>query len=159
MVKPVWRDRNNCGDGMNPRIIIFEDEDLVRIALKRVLLSKGFEVFSYSNPTLFLAADEICPHELRQGDFLLTDNHMPNMSGLDFIEKQTELGCKSMLSNKAVMSASWSDENLEKAKSLGCKIFHKPFAITEILDWLDKQKTPIRLPTNYSAGDMSVSNL
>jgi CheY-like chemotaxis protein len=73
-------------------------------------------------------------------DFLLTDIKMPNMNGLEFIERQMESSCKAGFRNKAVMSAVWSEEDLLKAEQLGCKVFHKPFSLEEILDWLEEGK-------------------
>jgi CheY-like chemotaxis protein len=60
---------------------------------------------------------------------------MPNMSGLEFIEHQKSMGCK--ITNLAVMSGRWTDEEREHAKRLGCHTFNKPFKIDEIKKWLD----------------------
>ena len=46
---------------MKPRIIIFEDEPLIRFSLSSKLSKNGFEVFSYSDPTFceqFFSADK-----------------------------------------------------------------------------------------------------
>ncbi|HIE44472.1 MAG TPA: response regulator [Candidatus Omnitrophica bacterium] len=69
------------------------------------------------------------------GDFIITDIHMPSMTGLDFIENQLRQGgCKSM--NFAVMSADWTDLQLQQAKRLGCYVLKKPFDPQELIDWL-----------------------
>ena len=57
------------------------------------------------------------------------------MPGLEFIENQKRNGCK--VQNVAVMSGSWTDEELEHAKRLGCHTFNKPCKIYEIKKWLD----------------------
>ena len=36
------------------------------------------------------------------------------------------------------MSGAFTDESVSKAKSLGIKIFIKPFKITEIINWLNQ---------------------
>jgi YesN/AraC family two-component response regulator len=61
---------------------------------------------------------------------------MPNMTGLEFIEHQKSNGCK--VQNVAVMSGSWTGEEIEHAKSLGCHMFKKPFKIDEIEEWLNE---------------------
>jgi hypothetical protein len=60
---------------------------------------------------------------------------MPDMAGLEFIEKQKINGCK--VKDIAVMSERWTDEKPQRAKSLGGQIFEKPFRLDEIKKWLD----------------------
>ncbi len=60
---------------------------------------------------------------------------MPYMKGLEFIEHQRRNACK--VTNIAVMSGRWTDEELEHAKRLGCHTFNKPVKIDEIKKWLN----------------------
>lgn len=126
---------------MKPRIIIFEDEYLIRFSLTSKLTKRGYDVLSFSDPTFCPAiyqSEPQCPNPDGSVccDFLLTDNNMPHMTGLEFIEQQEKKGCKGLFENKAVMSAVWSDEDLARAEKLGCKIFHKPLDFEAILGWL-----------------------
>ncbi|SHI78921.1 Response regulator receiver domain-containing protein [Malonomonas rubra DSM 5091] len=129
---------------MKPRIFIFEDEYLIRFSLTAKLTKRGFDVRSFSDPTFCPAIskpDLTCPNSDRDTccDFLLTDIKMPNLTGLEFIEKQQEKGCNVVFGNKAVMSAAWSDEDLIKAERLGCKIFHKPLDFEAVFGWLEEE--------------------
>ena len=134
-------------DSMIPRIILLEDDELVRMALTRALLRRGFEVVSSPDPS-------ICPvfrkfqsgglGEKVLGDFLLTDNNMPFLNGLDLIAMQVEQGGRGGIRNKAVMSAAWDDDDLEKATRFGCQIFHKPLNIAEVYSWLERGKQSLR---------------
>ena len=131
---------------MKPRIIVFEDDEVNRKLIALVLEQKGYEVISSADPTicpLYSNLEETCPHEDACGDFLLTDNRMPRMTGLDFVEAQSRRGCKGVVKNKAVVSGSWSPAEREKAENLGCKIFSKPYRIAEILEWLAEQEKKI----------------
>jgi len=128
---------------MLSRVILIEDEDLLRDALERAFKRRGYEVISVSGPTFcpaFMNSESACTAEQPCGDFILTDNNMPDMSGLDFIARQREKGCKGAVSNVAVMSACWDEEELLKAQELGCKIFQKPLDLKEVLAWLDANK-------------------
>lgn len=141
---------------MKPRIIVLEDDEVLRRRLSLLLKMHGYEVVSASDPTLcpvYSAPEKPCAHEGACTDFLLTDNRMPNMTGLEFVEVQTLRGCKGHVVNKAVMSGTWSQEDREKAERLGCKVFSKPFSIEEIIVWLDEQKKLI--PADRSLGDLS----
>ncbi len=98
---------------MRPRIIVFEDDEASRNLLTLVLERRGYEVISSPDPTLcpiYSNLGESCPHEDACGDFLLTDNRMPRMTGIDFVEVQSQRGCKGIVKNKAVISGTWSPE-------------------------------------------------
>ena len=141
---------------MQPRAIILEDDHSLRQLLSGVLESKGYEVVSASDPTIcpiYANLQGICPHEFACGDFLLTDNRMPRMSGLEFVQAQTQRGCKGVVQNKAILSATWTDEDLQTAMQLGCKIFTKPYRFAEIHQWLDEQAT--KIPADRKLDDLS----
>lgn len=124
---------------MRLRIFVFEDNDALRSAISSLLEIRGYEVLSYSEPLLcpaYLNRECPCPQNHACGDVFITDNVMPNMTGLDFIESQKRHGCKAIAKNKAVMSATWTDAELERAKELDCKTFQKPFETNELLSWL-----------------------
>ena len=129
---------------MKPRVIIIEDDDSSRNFLTLLLEEHGYEVVAFSDPTVcpvYSSVGEPCPHDDACGDFLLTDNRMPHVNGLDFIAEQSLRGCKGVLQNKAVMSGTWSCEERELAERLGCRIFEKPLHASELLEWLEQQKS------------------
>lgn len=131
---------------VKPRAIIIDDDESCREVLVQILRQKGYEAFSFPDPTvcpIYAEGKCTCPQEYACGDFLLTDNRMPRMSGLAFVEAQTLRGCKGSVSNKAVISGTWEREELAKAERFGCKIFRKPFRIDELLDWLEERRKMI----------------
>ncbi len=133
---------------MRPRAIIFEDDDTLRELLSHILHKRGYEVISASSPMgcpIYEDLSALCPHEFACGDFLITDNHMPAMTGLEFVQAQEQRGCKGVVHNKAIMSACWADNELKLANYLGCKVFKKPFTIAEINNWLNERETRISL--------------
>jgi len=141
---------------MRPRIIIFEDDESTRNLLSLLLKLRGYEVASAAEPMgcpLYLDLNSNCNHNYPCGDFLLTDNRMPRITGLEFIERQGKRGCKGVVHNKAVISGTWEDHELETAVQLGCKIFTKPYRIIDILSWLEEQGkklSPDRLLTDLN---------
>jgi DNA-binding response OmpR family regulator len=60
---------------------------------------------------------------------------MPSKTGLELIQERRQKGCK--VKYRALMSGDWTDSDLKYAQELGCRIFHKPFDIREMLEWLD----------------------
>jgi hypothetical protein len=59
---------------------------------------------------------------------------MPVEAGLDFIKNRFNLGCK--IKFRALMSADWTESDLQHAQKIGCKVFHKLFDLEELLEWL-----------------------
>jgi len=127
---------------MRLKALIFEDDGGVLEVINYLIRITGYyETLYYREPTLCpLYSDPtcICTCEKACTDILITDNHMPNMTGLEFIRQQHIRGCKGITKHKAVMSATWSGDDLQLAEELGCKIFTKPFDIHEFLNWLDE---------------------
>jgi CheY-like chemotaxis protein len=124
---------------MRLRVFVFEDNDTLRSVISSILDTRGYEVFSYSEPLLCPAyLDRECPHEHPCEDVLITDLNMPHMTGLDFIENQIRHGCKAIAKNRAVLSGDWTQEQRERAERLGCQVFEKPFDFNTLMRWLDE---------------------
>ena len=123
---------------MRPRIIIYEDNDILRSTLQYILNERGYEVFTFSNPTMCPFYDPVnhnCPADHACADIIISDVNMPTKNGLELIKERQQKDCK--VKYRALMSGDWTDSELKSAQKLGCHIFHKPFDIKEMLKWLD----------------------
>lgn len=123
------------------RVVIFEDERVTREILSRLISSRGHEVLCFPDPSccpLYSGTACSCTEEEACADILITDNQMPVMSGLQFIRRQYERGCKGIVNNKAVVSGYLSPEELEQIRNMGCKVFSKPVKWGEMLLWLEE---------------------
>ena len=121
------------------RIILLEDNDANRKLLCRLFDRRGYEVFAFPTPAvcpLQRLPECRCDGNERCADIILSDLDMPLVTGLQFIENQKQKNCKVV--HAAIMSGNWQEDAVLKARELGCKIFHKPFEIREINDWLDE---------------------
>jgi CheY-like chemotaxis protein len=128
------------------RVIIIDDDPGCRALLELLLKQKGYEVISLSDPTacpLYAGPQCTCPQDQACGDFLLTDNRMPGMTGIEFVERQMQRGCKGIIGNKAVLSGTWSEQELAQAKLLGCRVFDKPFKLNDIVAWMNDREQRI----------------
>lgn len=125
---------------MRLRVFVFDDDEQIRSLLSIILEQRGYEVLSFPDPSYYpidLDAECSCPEGYVCGDILITDNCMPNMTGIEFVQKIRNC-YRGIAQNKAVISAAWAVVDLEQAKRLGCRIFQKPFSIKEITRWLDE---------------------
>ena len=121
------------------RVLIFEDNDILRSMLKNLLEDHGCEVFTFSDPGLCPVNDSVshnCPLDDACADIIISDVNMPTQTGLELMKDRKQKGCKTKY--RALMSGDWTDSNLKDAQELGCRVFHKPFNLKEMLQWLDK---------------------
>lgn len=136
------------------RILIFDDNKFIRSALKDLLSELDYEVFTFQDPIaspLYEKSYCDCKSGKACADMIISDVNMPFVNGLDFIKSQIQKGCK--VTNRALMSGDWTTANLQSAQNLGCHIFHKPFGIREIVQWIDscqKRMDPLRELSDWS---------
>jgi len=131
-----------------PRIILCEDNSLIREALERLMKNRGYEVIVSETPitcALYQGESDTCPQHVRCADILITDHMMPKMTGIDLLELQRRSGCKLDSKNKALMTAC-ADPNIEeKVKDLGCALFRKPINSSLLKEWLNECEARIDL--------------
>jgi len=120
------------------KAIVLDDDLLILSMVATVLHHRGFDVQTYSDPTL-------CPLYATQGgldqtpslcpDVIITDFVMPHVNGIEFIEALCEKGCK--CDHIALMTgASLPTPLLTRINKMGIKIFAKPFHRDQINAWL-----------------------
>ena len=129
---------------MNSRALIFDDMKEIRKILRKLFDKRGYEVFTFPNPALCpLSELEVCPCSSEEAcaDVILSDLNMPIKKGTNFLEEQIKKGCRSK--HYALMSGDFTDGDVSKAKSLGIKLFKKPFKLKEVINWLDQIENDI----------------
>ena len=125
---------------MKLRVFLIEDDQRIRNLVSDVLEERGHKVYAFAEPfrcPILLNEKCPCPDGWQCGDIFITDREMPGMSGLDFIENQLRFGCRGLAANTAVMSGNWTDDELSRARDMGCRTFHKPFDLGEFLAWIE----------------------
>jgi CheY-like chemotaxis protein len=121
------------------KALIFGENKMFLTLLTEILPNEKFEVTAFSDPISFINQhEESCCH--KQGgpcfDVLITDNLMPGMTGIEFIEGIKGFGCKLADQRKAIVSDNWSADDLKHAKKTGSKVFHNPVPRNKLIQWL-----------------------
>lgn len=101
-------------------IFVIDDDDAVRDSLKIILEIWGYDVVTFPSGQLFLQR----PTGL-QGDCLIVDVHMPEMSGPELVRRLRAEGN----AFPAIFITGRRDEALgEQARQMGAALFDKPVA-------------------------------
>ena len=90
---------------MKPRVLIFEDNDILRSTLKKLLVGKGYEVYAFSNPGMcpqYYASKHSCLLDNSCTDIIISDVNMPVESGLEWLDN-----CRKLIKNQRELSG-WS---------------------------------------------------
>jgi len=121
-----------------PRVIIFDDDAMLLELLEFYFDRWGYEVFSYQTPIvcLFNGCSGSCESLAPCADLLISDFQMPQMTGIELFQLQTQKGCRIKNKMKAIMSGHADGKLLAQCKDLGCKFFQKPFDSSELYTWV-----------------------
>ncbi len=121
-------------------VLLFEDNDSYREVMTDILQEMDLQVVAYADPTAFLSNKADCCSAGNKpcADLLVTDNQMPGMTGLEFLEHVRARGCKLSNACKAIFSGQWAEQDHLQAINLGYKVFHKPTSLDDIVNWLDE---------------------
>ena len=148
---------------MKPRVLIFEDNEILRSTLKSILNELGYEVHTFSNPGMcpqFYSSSQSCLLDDSCSDIIISDVNMPVETGIEFIKSRLNNGCK--IKFRALMSADWNETDLQQAANIGCRVFHKPFDLDGLIRWLDNCRKQIdhkRLLWDWSTSNNKASRV
>jgi len=115
------------------KILVVDDERLLRKTLCRELEKNGF--IAESVETAEKALDRI---ESDRFELVITDNKLPDMSGVEFLKEIREHKAESM--KVIVITAYISSENRRKFEDLGANAYlQKPFDLEQIVKLVKSQ--------------------
>lgn len=129
---------------MKLRVAVFDENNTNRYWLWEVLDERGYEVFTFPDPGLCvneLRTDKKCDKECECVDVVIADLKIPNIFSLSAVEGQMKNGCR--CDHFALMNGDWSDDDVQYANRIGCRVFKKPIT-KEIITWLDEVEESIR---------------
>ena len=116
-------------DDHRATVAVVDDDGAVRDSLRFLLETVGFVVMTFDSACDFLAATD-----RHFSTYVLVDQHMPRVTGLDLLERLREAQITATI---ALMTGSPSDELSERARALGAHVvLEKPLAEAALLRFL-----------------------
>lgn len=125
----------NQGLAMKLRILVFEDEFVIRKPICTFLRSNGHEVLDFPSPVTCALVSEnksVCPRDHACADLVITDMNVPGMTGLELVRMLAAKGCHAPPKNKIVISSALTPAQEAEFRALGCHYLHKPFQLDEL---------------------------
>ncbi len=111
-------------------IAIVDDDDVVREAMKSLMRSLGYNVSTFGSAEEFLNSEQIS-----RTSCLITDLHMPGLSGLDLQDRLIATGHRFPI----IFITGYPDENVRahamKAGAIG--FLSKPFNNDDLLGYIE----------------------
>jgi FixJ family two-component response regulator len=109
-------------------ISIIDDDRSVREAVKSLIRSLGYEAATFASAEEYLGADLV-----RDSECIITDIHMPGMTGIDLRDRLVADGYRRRIIFMSALSA--EDTALSTAAS---RFLKKPFIDERLIDCLDR---------------------
>lgn len=127
------------------KIYLIDDEESIRITLKWHLEDMGHEVITAAQPQhCDVLLGHHCSQEEACGNALIIDYHMPGMTGLEFIERLVQNGCRGSTSNMLIISGNTNAIDTAKVREFGCSVMQKPVSFAELEEWLKGVENKVR---------------
>ena len=117
--------------GLGGCILLVDDEELILNSVSRVLRRLGYEIVTYSDPRVALAAFEESPDLF---DAVISDYKMPRLNGLELCEKIAAIRADVPI---LLTSAFVGEIDQVRAKDVGVEyVMAKPLSADELTFWL-----------------------
>ena len=133
------------------RVIILDDDNMVLNSLKKWLSQKDYEVLTFNDPTVCPVYEERTDHCMKEkpcADIIISDFNMPELTGIELLQYQSQRGCKIDDKNKAIMSGYIDDTMVKAINESDYAFFKKPLDVSFISDWLNgcEKRIDLSLP-------------
>jgi DNA-binding response OmpR family regulator len=106
-----------------PRILIVDDDAVIRELLAYVLKQEGYEVIEATN-----GAEGLQKYQAEPTDLVITDLMMPGMDGLELLKE-----LRRVVPTPALIAISGDQAALMQARELTSHTFAKPLSIEQVL--------------------------
>ena len=121
------------------QIVIIEDEYSLRDTLSMLVEELGYDAVAFGS---LLEAEALslkvgCSSGKSRAVFMV-DQNLPDGKGLDYIQQRIESGeCQCGGRCMSIMSGALMNDELERAKQIGCSILEKPVMFADLKIWLE----------------------
>lgn len=125
---------SNGGPRASPRVIVADDEAIIRELVRSVLVREGFDVMEAAD-----GHEAVALLEASEVDLLISDILMPGLNGLETVDVAREISPRT---SSIVMTGATSLETARMAAQRGaCDYLPKPFSESDLVDAVNRALT------------------
>jgi two-component system, response regulator, stage 0 sporulation protein F len=129
------------GSGKPPRVLLIEDDEVMREMLAEALRQEGYHVTECAKALPWLL---FCVHNSANGsgdtadyDVVVSDIRMPNIGGLDVLRIIRDIRCAEFCPPTILITAFGDEQTHATAKTLGAAaVLDKPFQIHDLIEMI-----------------------
>ncbi len=131
MISSTAVEVDNWAVPQNSLICIIDDDDSLRVALVGLVRSLGYRAEGFPNAAAFLSQNA-----WRDADCVVTDIHMPGLSGIELRDRLKAEGCAAPV---IMVTARTEPALREQAFASGATcVLQKPFSAEALIDCLQR---------------------
>ena len=112
--------------GKGKKVLVVDDESIVQVSCKRILVPKGYTVEVVNDGFEALTLLRESPFEI-----IITDLKMPNMDGIEFMDMLRHTSPEARI---LLVTGYATSDTREMAESMGARYLAKPFKPEELLE-------------------------
>jgi DNA-binding NtrC family response regulator len=138
------------------RFVLIDNQPGIRGVLREYLMYLGHEVVCADACTFDNACIEFNGnHELACADGYFVDYTLSNMTGIEYLENKLQRACNCPAKNMFLMSGNFSQNVIDRAKSININLLDKPFQLNKISEFV--AEISARVDTNRKLADLSAN--
>ena len=122
---------------MDKTALIVEDDDNYRELLTEFLSDYDFTVSAFSSPLDCIKDNCQCPKGQPCYDIIITDNQMPGMDGIEFLDLLYHGSCDIPHKHTVLLSGYLTADIAARAKQLGSVSFSKQNAVHDLTQFIE----------------------
>ncbi len=111
-------------------VFLIEDDEAVRASMRTLLEASGYCVKDFPTAEQLLAEEDA-----RQARCIITDYHLPGISGLDMIET---LRAQGVATPAIIVSGNGKDLVARASRAGVAAVLRKPMAAEALIQWLEQ---------------------
>lgn len=122
------------------KAVVIDDDQSARTFLSTVLARRGYQVTAFeraADSRLIQCMQGSCSNMEHCPDVIICDNHLPTMSGVEFVETLLGNGC-SCRHIALVTGRDLDEADMIRVARYGTRFFTKPLELVHLHDWLSR---------------------
>jgi len=133
------------------KIYVVDDEECIRDSFEMHLELLGHQVEKCEEPCFCdLYNGKTCNRDVTCADLVFLDYRLPEMNGLELVQRIREQGCQKMVPNIVIMTGDATPIDPRDIERVGCRLEQKPLTLHKLDSIIHDAEEMLELNRNRS---------